>query len=83
MWGPLGTFSPDCLESPTNPWGLHLRGQSLLQCGPLQTRHGAGGGGLLRCLRAIPLEMPLPFHSNNKSITFHLGIFLQAVSEQI
>ena len=27
----------------SDPWGLHLRGQSLLQYGPLQTRHGAGG----------------------------------------
>ena len=29
--------------------------------------------GWLRSLRAIPLEMPPPFHSNNKPIPFHLG----------
>ena len=41
----------------SDPWGLCLRGQSLLRCGPLQTRHGHEG--LLRCLKAIPLKMPL------------------------
>ena len=56
VWGPPGTFGPDCPESPT-PWGLKLWGQSLLRCGPLQTGHGARG--CLRCLRAIPLETPL------------------------
>ena len=42
MWGPVGTFSPDCLESLTpEPYtsGVHL-----FQCGPLRTGHGAGGG---------------------------------------
>ena len=29
--------------------------------------------GRLRCLRAIPLEMPLLFHNNSKPIPFHLG----------
>ena len=41
MWGPPGTFSPDSLES--DPGDLRLWGQSLFQCGPLQTGHGAGG----------------------------------------
>ena len=29
--------------------------------------------GQLRHLRAIPFEMPPPFHSNSKPISFHLG----------
>ena len=43
MWGPLGnheSWSP--WES--EPWDLHFGGQSLLQYGPLQIGHGAGGG---------------------------------------
>ena len=63
----------------SDPWGLRLRGLSLLQCDPLQTRHGAKGGldawgqSCLRC-------PPPPFHSNNKSVPFHLvplGILLR------
>ena len=40
--------------------------------------------GWLRSLRAIPLEVPPPFHSNNKSIPFRQGPsghFFQSVSE--
>ena len=50
----------------SNPWGLHLRGQSLLQCGPLQTGHGARGS-------LDPDWDTPPFHSDNKSFPFHLG----------
>lgn len=39
---PRAIFSLNCLESPTL-WGLHLRGQSLLQYGPLQNGHGVSG----------------------------------------
>ena len=63
MWGPLGTFSPDCLESPT-PETYASEGSlssSVVLC-RLDMEWGGGrvgGGRQLRCLRAIPLEMPL------------------------
>ena len=41
----------------SDPWGLHFRGQSLLQYGPFQTRHRSWGW--LRHLTAIPFEIPL------------------------
>ena len=40
MLGHPGTFSPDCLESPTPE--TYASGVSLFQCGPLETGHGAG-----------------------------------------
>ena len=67
----------------SDPWGLHLGGQSLLWCGPLQTGHGAWGG--LDAWGQSCSRYP-PFHSNNKSVPFHLGPsghFSQAVSEQV
>ena len=61
----------------SDPWDLNLWGQSLLQCGPLQTGHGVGGNSAWDAL---------PSHSNNKLIPFHLGPsgrFSQAISEQV
>ena len=55
MWGPLGTFSPDCLESP-NPETYASGGSfssSVGLCRPDIEK------GQLRFLRAIPLEVPL------------------------
>ena len=53
----------------SDPWGLHLGRQSLLQYGPLQTGPGAGDG-------LVPEGNPAwdapPFHSNSKFIPFHL-----------
>ena len=60
-------------------WGLCLYGQSLLQCGPLQTGHRDS----LNVWGNPTWDAPL-FHSNSKSIPFHLGPsghFSQAVSE--
>ena len=55
MWGPPGTFSPDCLESPTLE--TYASGGSLSSsvvfCRPDMEL------GWLRCLRAILLEVPL------------------------
>ena len=54
MWGPLGTFSPDCFESPT-PGAQASEGSlfsSVVLC-------RAWSRGWLRCLRANQLEMPL------------------------
>ena len=42
MQGPLGTFSPNCLENLTPV--LYASEGSLFQYGPLQTGHGAWGG---------------------------------------
>ena len=60
MWGPPDTFSPDCLESPTLE--TYASGGSLsssvVLCRP-DMEPGGGGGVWLRCLRAIPLEVPL------------------------
>ena len=54
----------------SNPWDLCLGGQSLLRCGPLQTGHGAGSG--LDGWGQPAWDAPA-FHSNNKSLPFHLG----------
>ena len=51
MWEPPGTFSPDCLES--------LTPETYASGGSLSSSVVLGGGGQLRCLRAIPLEVPL------------------------
>ena len=40
---PWAPSVPDWLSWEPDPWGLHLWGQSLLQCGPLQTGQRAGG----------------------------------------
>ena len=70
LWSePPDTFSPDCLESLT-PGIYCLRGQSLLRC----------RAGWLRCLRPIPLEMPLlsTVITNPSLFTWvSLGIFLR------
>ena len=61
----------------SDPWDLNLWGQSILQCGPLQTGHGAGGNSAWDAL---------PSHRYNKLIPFHLGPsgrFSQAISEQV
>ena len=50
------------------PWGLHLRGQSLLQCSPLQTRHVAEGN--LDAWDA-PWDVPPPTVITSPSL--HLG----------
>ena len=80
-WGSSGVIRTGaCVGTPghlqswlsweSDPWGLHLEGQSLLQYGPLQIRPGAGDG-------LVPEGNPawdaLPFHSNSKFIPFHLG----------
>ena len=55
MWGPLGTFSPDCLES--------LTPETYASEGSLSSRvvlcRPDIEPGRLRCLRSIPLEVPL------------------------
>ena len=56
-------------------WGLNLRGQSLLQYGPLPTGHGAGGG--LDAWWQSHLRCPSLF------TWVPLGTFPQAVSEQV
>ena len=55
MWGPPGSFSPDCLESPTpeNYTSGGSLSSSVVLCRPDMEP------GRLRCLRAIPLEVPL------------------------
>ena len=56
MWGPLGTFSPDCLESPT-PGPYTLEGSflsSVVLCRPDMEL-----GGRLKHLRVILLEVSL------------------------
>ena len=55
MWGPPGTFSPDCLESPTP--------ETYTSGGSLSSRWSFAdqtwSWGRVRCLRAILLEVPL------------------------
>ena len=88
MWGPPGTFSPDCLESPTPE--TYASGGSLSPRRP--TPLGAvslpvwsfaadqtWSQGRLRCLRAIPLEVPLlsTVIANPSLFTWApLGVFL-------
>ena len=73
MWGPQGTFSLDCLESPT-PKTYSSGGSlssSVVLCRPDM--------GQLRCLRAIPLEVPLlsTVIANPSLFTWApLGVFL-------
>ena len=55
MWGPPGTFSPDCLESPIRK-PTPLGAVSLLVW---SFADWTWSWGRLRCLRAIPLEVPL------------------------
>ena len=43
----------------SDPWGLHLRGQSFLQYSLLVFADGTWSWGQLRCLGAILLEMPV------------------------
>ena len=54
---------PEYLQSrlswESDPWGLHLREQSLLQYSLLVLADGTWSWGQLRSLRATPLEMPL------------------------
>ena len=76
MWGPPGTFSPDGLERQTPE--THASGGSLsssvVPCRPDMEP------GRLRCLRAIPLEMPLlstAIASPSLFTWVPLGIFLR------
>ena len=73
MWGPLGTFSPDCLESPT-PETYASEGSlssRVVLCRPDIEP------GRLRCLRSIPLEVPLLSTVIASLFTWvPLGIFL-------
>ena len=55
MWGPLGTFGLDCLESPTPV--TYASGGSLSSS--VSFADWTWSQWQLRCLRAIPLEMPL------------------------
>ena len=74
MWGPLGTFSPVYLESPTPE--TYASGGSL-SSSVVICRHGAGA---LRCLKAIPLEVPLlstVIASPSLFTWVPLGIFLR------
>ena len=80
MWGPPGTFSPDCPESPTPE--AYASGGSLSSSVVLYRPDGELEW--LRCLRAIPLEMPLLSSVMTSPSLFTwvpLGIFPQAVSE--
>ena len=80
--GALGTFGPNCLESLT-PGAYTLEG-NLFSSKVLCRRDRELGQ--LRCLRAIPLEMPLLstiIASPSLFTWVPLGIFPEAVSEQI
>ena len=65
VWGPWGTFSPDCPEILTP--GAYTSGGSLSSSVVL---YGAGGG--LDVEGNLAWDAP-PFHSNYKSVSFHLG----------
>ena len=79
---------PRHLQSPlsweSDLWGLNLGGQSLLQCGPLRTRHRAVGGldawgqSRLRC----PL-LPTVITSPSLFTWVPLGVFPPTVSKQV
>ena len=62
MWGPLGTFSPNCLESPTTGPMSWRAVYPHVWFFTDQTWSRVSLGGLAP-----------PFHSNNKSIPYHLG----------
>ena len=70
MWGPPGTFSPDCLESQTPetyPSGGSLSA-SVVFCSPDMEL------GAAKMPEGDPAsDAPPPFHSNSKPIHFHLG----------
>ena len=74
VWGPLGTFSPVCLESPT-PETFASGGSlssSVVLC--------RWDRGRLRCLKAVLLEMPLlstVIASPSLFTWVPLGIFLR------
>ena len=76
MWGPLGTFSPDCLESPPlKPMPL---GAVSLPVWSFADR--TWSRGRLRCLRAIPLKVLLLFTVIASPFLFTwvpLGIFFR------
>ena len=74
VWGPLGTFSPDCLES--------LTPETYASEGSLSSRvvlcRPDIEPGRLRCLRSIPLEVPLLSTVIASLFTWvPLGIFLR------
>ena len=78
VWGPPGTFSPDCLESPTP--GACASGASVVLADWIWSR------GQLKNLRAIPLEMTLlatVITSPSLFTWVPLSIFPQAISKQI
>ena len=68
----------------SDPWGLHLGGQSLLQYGPLQTGRGTWGSldaWQQSCLRCPSFSTVIT--SSSLFTWVPLGIFPQAVSEQV
>ena len=86
MKGCVGTprYFQSRLPLESDPWGLCLGGQSLLRCG--RFTDWTWSQGQLRCLRAIPLEMPLlstVITSPPLPTWVPLGTFPQAVSEWI
>ena len=79
VWGSLGTFSPICFQNPTP--GAYALESCLFSTVVLYKQ--TWSQGQLGCLRAIPLEMPLLSTIITSSSLSPLGIFPQAVSEQV
>ena len=76
MCGPLGTFSLDCLQSPT----LETYASEGSLSSSVVFCRLEWSWGWLRCLRAIPLEVPLlstVIASTTLFIWVPLGIFLR------
>ena len=82
MWGPPGTFSPDCLESLTPE--TYASGAVSLPVSSFAD--WTWSQGWLICLRAIPLEVPLlsTVIANPSLFTWvPLGIFLWLFKKSI
>ena len=82
MWGSPGTFSPDCLGSPT-PGACASEGNLFSN---VVLADLTWSQGQLRCLRAMPLEMPLlsiVVTSPSLFTCVSLSIFPQAASQQV
>ena len=82
MWGSPGTFSLDCLESPT-PGACASEGNLFSN---VVLADLTWSQGQLRCLRTIPLEMPLlsiVVTSPSLFTWVSLSIFPQAASQQV
>ena len=73
VWGHLQSW----FSWESEPWGLHLRGQSLLLYGPLQTEHGARGS--LEAWGQSPSRYPLSTVITSPALFswVPLGIFLR------